>query len=212
MKGRNINWQPNELAWIETNRHMERPVAHKIFCKKFQRSDIKISAYTALCKRKGWLTGRTGRFVVGRPPANKGKKMPFSANSARTQFKKGHLGGKAKEKKKPIGTERITKDGYLEIKIHNNLPLQSRWRAVHLIRWEDTNSPIPDGHCLKCLDGDRSNTDPNNWTCIPRALLPRLAGRWAVPYDAAPAELKPVILTVAKLNHAKHQATKTKDQ
>lgn len=208
---RRINWQPDELAWIEANRHMVRPDAHKLFCKTFNQPDIKLGAYTALCKRKGWCTGRTGHFSKDHIPANKGKKMPFNANSARTQFKKGHLGGSAKENKKPIGYERNTRDGYLERKINNDLPLQSRWRAVHLIRWEEVNGPVPDGCCLKCLDGDKSNTDPSNWDQISRALLPRLAGRWAVPYDNAPEELKPVILAVAKLNQAKREAATKKD-
>jgi hypothetical protein len=29
---------------------------------------------------------------------------------------------------------------------------------------------------LKCLDGNKQNTDPSNWEAVPRALLPRLAG------------------------------------
>ena len=37
-------------------------------------------------------------------------------------------------------------------------------------------SHMPAGMCLKCKGG-RSDTDPSNWELIPRALLPRLAGR-----------------------------------
>jgi len=212
MKGHKINWKPDELSWIEAHRDMERPAAHKLFCETFNRSDIALGAYASLCKRKGWLTGRTGQYGKGHDPANKGKKMPFNANSAKTQFKKGHLGGKAKDKYKPIGTERLSKDGYLERKIHDGLPRQSRWRAVHLVRWEEDNGPIPKGHCLKCMDGNKSNTDPSNWTCISRALLPRLAGRWSTPYDSAPAEIKPTILAVAELAHAAKSATDERRQ
>jgi hypothetical protein len=59
-----------------------------MFCAKFRK--IKLGAYAALCKRKGWTTGCDGRIQKGNVPANKGKKMPFNPNSARTQFKKGH--------------------------------------------------------------------------------------------------------------------------
>lgn len=208
MKGRQINWQPDELVWIEENRHMVRPVAYKLFCEKFRRSDINFDNYKALCTRKSWKTGRTGCFEKGFIPANKGKKMPFNANSARTRFKKGCLSGRAKEKYKPIGTERLSKNGYLERKMHDGMPENSRWRAVHLVRWEEISGTVPDGHCLKCLDGDKRNTDPSNWECISRALLPRLAGRHTVPYDSAPDELKPAILAVAKLNYAKCEAAK----
>ena len=209
MKGKNINWQPEELIWIEENRSMIRREAHKLFCEKFNRTDIKFGAYKALCKRKGWHTGRTGQYSKGSRPANKGKKMAFNANTARTQFKKGHLGGTAKERIKPIGHERLSKEGYIQRKINNSLPFQSRWRAVHLINFEKMHGPIPDDHCLKCLDGDKRNTDPGNWVCTPRAMLPRLAGRWATPYDDAPAELKPLILTVAKLEQAQREGRKT---
>ena len=57
---------------------------------------------------------------------------------------------------------------------------------------------------LALLDGDRTNTDPANWVAIPRAMLPRLAGR----YDEASPELKPIILTTAQLEHAGRQARK----
>ncbi|WP_370189331.1 HNH endonuclease signature motif containing protein [Qipengyuania sp.] len=134
--------------------------------------------------------------------------MPYNAASARTQFKKGHRGGKAAELYQPIGTERVSKDGYRERKIHDGMPFQSRWKEVHRIEWEELHGPVPEGHCLKCRDGDRSNTDPANWLCIPRALLPRLAGRWSLPYDHAPDELKPAVLTSARLEHAAREARK----
>ncbi|TGS75558.1 HNH endonuclease, partial [Mesorhizobium sp. M3A.F.Ca.ET.175.01.1.1] len=60
----------------------------------------------------------------------------------------------------------------------------------------------PAGDALKCLDGDRRNTDPSNWRAIPRALLARLAGRYGRGYDAAPSALKPTILPIAELEHA----------
>ena len=76
-----------------------------------------------------------------------------------------------------------------------------------MIRWEEVNGPIPDGHCLKCVDGNKSNTDPKNWLSIPRALLPRLNSRWkTLRFDDAEPELKPYILAVAELQHAAKQA------
>lgn len=127
--------------------------------------------------------------------------MPFNANSAATRFKPGVRQGKAARLYKPIGTERFSKEGYRERKIHDGMPFQSRWRAIHLIEWEEVNGPLPKGWCLKCLDGDKANTDPANWQAIPRALLPRLAGRWTTPYDQADPDLKPAILATAKLAH-----------
>lgn len=156
----------------------------------------------ALCSRRGWKTGRTGCFPEGHVPANKGKKMPFNANSARTQFKKGQ---RPKNTKKP-GDEYVSaKDGYVYLCIPETNPhtgFEHRFVLKHKYLWEQANGPVPEGHCLKSLDGNRQNTSPSNWTLIPRSLLPRLAGRWNVPYDRAPAKLKPTIMAAARLRHA----------
>lgn len=201
MRGGPIRYTEAELAWVEANCEMPRRDLHRAFVETFGRTDVSQANIHALCKRNGWNTGRTGRFAPGQEAWNAGKPMPYHPNSARTRFRKGNRTGKAAEKYKPIGTERISHDGYLERKIHDGMPLQSRWRSVQLIRWEEIHGTLPDDMCLKCLDGDRLNTDPSNWEAIPRALLPRLNGRFGRGYDAAPAELKPTIMATAKLEH-----------
>lgn len=205
MKGAVIAYSDKELGWIERHKAMPRREAHFLFCKTFGRGDVSLDNYKGLCTRNGWLTGRTGCYAKGDAPANKGKKMPYNANSARTRFQKGHLGGKAKDIQKPIGFERVTKDGYLERKINNDMPFKARWRAVHLINWEAVHGAVPKGYALKCLDGNRQNCTAENWVAVPRAMLPRLAGRWCTSYDDAPAELKPLILATARLKYKASQ-------
>lgn len=201
MKGHAIIYSTAELQWIEANSKRVRHVAHAEFVDRFNRPDVSMANFNSLCKRNRWLTGRTGQYPKGHAPENKGKKMPFNPNSARTQFKKGNRSGKANENYKPIDTERLSQDGYVERKIHDGMPLQSRWRAVHLVNWEARHGPIPEGHCLKCIDGNKQNTNLSNWELIPRALLPRLAGRWHKPYGEYEPELRPTVLTIAKLEH-----------
>jgi len=205
MKGHPIRYSAEEMAWLEAHHALPIGDYHAQYRAAFDR-DVSAAALHGLRIRKGWRTGRTGRFAKGSVPTNKGKSRPFNANSAATQFKPGHRGGKALEKYKPIGTERVSKEGYPERKIHDGMPFQSRWRAVHLIRWEALNGPVPKGMALKNLDGDRTNTDPSNFDLIPRSLLPRLngghhgrGGKTLVAYDEAPPELRPAILTTAKL-------------
>lgn len=210
MKGQRIEYFDDELAWIEANKDWPRKQLHQGFVARFQRHDVSQQNLTALCKRKGWLTGRTGQFVAGQEPPNKGKTMPAHPNSVATRFKKGERRGRANHLHKPIGTERISKDGYLERKIHDGLPMQSRWRAVHLMNWEANHGPIPEGHALKCLDGDKMNTRASNWELVPRALLPRLNGRFGRGYDSASPEVKPTILLVAKLEHQAREMKKGK--
>jgi len=203
MKGHWIVYSARQLAFIKQRKKMSRRKLHAKFIAAFpRRRDVSLDAIKALCTRKGWLTGRDGCFAKGIVPANKGKKMPFNANSARTQFKKGNRTGRANQVYKPIGTERFSKEGYLERKIHDGMPLQSRWRAVHIVNWEKLNGLVPKKHCLKCLDGDKLNTDPSNWELISRALLPRLNSRWGHRrYDDAPEDLKPTVMAIAKLEH-----------
>lgn len=211
MKGRDIPYSAEELAWLEANRMMVISEYAAAFNAKFGRDVAAVNLH-ALRKRKGWKTGRTGCFVKGGEPHNKGKpcapgKGGRHPNAQKTQFKKGHgRTGIAVKLYKPIGTERFDKNGYRERKIHDGFPLQSRWRAVHLIEWESVNGPVPEGHALKCLDGNRLNTSPDNWEAIPRAMLPFLNGHRGFNYDAAADELKPSILTLAKVKHARNSA------
>lgn len=202
-----IRYSDAELAWIEERCHLPRTVLHTAFVAAFERYDVTKADITGLCKRRGWLTGRTGQFAKGRTPANKGKTMPAHPNSAATQFKPGERRGRANHTYAPIGTERLSAHGYRERKVNDDLPLHKRWRAVHLIEWERANGPIPAGHCLKCVDGDRMNAAPENWMLIPRALLPRLNGRWTgLKYDDADPEIKPYLLTLARLRQAAAEA------
>jgi len=87
MKRRLIGWLDEELAWLEANRTRPRAELHSAFCLRFGRKDVSQETLRSLCKRKGWLTGRTGRFPPGSVPAIKGKRMPFNPNSAAVQFK-----------------------------------------------------------------------------------------------------------------------------
>lgn len=171
----------------------------------------KSAAYLASAEsgrlRAGAGVGATHRFTKGHTPANKGLRRPgWSAGQMReTQFKKGGRTGEARRKWKPIGGERIH-EGYHWTKVTDiqGAPWTVNWRATHVLRWEAIHGPVPKGMALKSLDGNRQNTDPANWLLVPRGLLPRLNGgrRRRLGYDEAPAELKPTIMAVAKLEHA----------
>jgi hypothetical protein len=205
VKGRQIRYSDEELAFIEWRQAMSRRALHAAFVAEFGRADVTLDHIKALCSRRKWNTGRTGCFEKGLVPHNKGKPHPTRGRAAETQFKKGTMNGRARERYQPIGTERVSKDGYIERKVHDGMPLQSRWRMVQHIRWEEVNGPLPAGMVLKSRDGNRQNTDPSNWIAVPRAILPRLAGgphHQKIAYDDAPADLKPAILAIAELEHA----------
>lgn len=199
-KGRLRVYTKSELTWIKRRRTMPRRELYTAFIAAFPHLTVSLKGFKQLCKAKGFMTGRDGRLVKGNTPANKGKKMPYHPNSAkRTRFKKGGLPHNTKF----IGHERISKDGYVEISVNETNPhtgFERRHVLKHRWLWEQKHGPVPKGMALKCK-GDRLNTDPSNWEIMPRALLPRLNGRYGRGYDAAPNELKPTIMAVAKLEH-----------
>lgn len=107
----------------------------------------------------------TGRFVKGHATWNKGMKG-LDIGGKETRFKPGARQGKAKENYKTVGYERISKDGYVQRKIHDGMPLHSRWRGVHLLTWEAAHGPIPRGHVVAFKDGDKSNVALENLALI----------------------------------------------
>lgn len=205
--GQWIEYLPEELAWIEARKDWPRRELHAAFCSRFGRKDVSLSNLKSLCKRRRWMTGRTGCFPPGAIPPNKGKKGQHSAGCEKSWFKK----GQRPINKHDVGYESIDINGYVMICIDQPNPWTgAATRMVHKHRWlwEKANGPVPEGHRLKCLDADKLNTDPANWEAIPFALAPRLNGPFGRGYDAAPAELKPVIMAVTKLEYAARQASK----
>jgi hypothetical protein len=204
--GRHLKYSAAEIAWLRANARLVLADYHRKFIELFGRSDVSAAKLLSLRKRKGWKTGRNGRFNAGQEPANKGKTMPFNANSARTRFTK----GQRPHTWRGAGHESTDQAGYVWLIVDERNPYTgalTRRVQKHKWLWERQNGPIPKGHVLKCLDGNRANSEPSNWEAVPIGLLPRLNGKSGRRYDDAPAELKPIIMAVAKLEHSvrKHQ-------
>lgn len=138
---------------------------------------LKSAAYLAspsACRlRRGDNVGVQFRFHKGQVPANKGLRRPGWApgRMKETQFTPGVRRGVAVRLYKPIGSERMSKDGYLQRKVNDDLPLQSRWRAVHLIVWEAAHGPLPKGHAIVFRNGDKADIRLDNFECITRRAL-----------------------------------------
>lgn len=105
----------------------------------------------------------TTRFTKGHTPANKGKKMPPEtyAKVAGTMFKKGHINVRTK----PVGSERVNVDGYMEVKVAE----PNKWRLKHRVVWEKANGPIPQGYNVQFKDGNPKNITLENLYLISRA-------------------------------------------
>ena len=90
MKGHPIVYSREEMAWLEKNRLMAIADYHRAFVKRFGREDVEAANLHSLRKRKRWLTGRTGQFIKGQSPANKGKKCP-PGKGGRLRLDVGHV-------------------------------------------------------------------------------------------------------------------------
>jgi hypothetical protein len=69
------------------------------------------------------------------------------------------MSGAAQHNYVPIGTLRVSKDGYLERKVTDDQSLYParRWHFVHRIVWEAANGPIPAGHMVVFRRGQFTN-------------------------------------------------------
>lgn len=162
MKGQQIKYSQEELKFIKARRTLVRKELHEAFCGKFKRTDISLINLNALCKRKGWLTGRTGCFKKGNIP----HPDAHPKGSNKTSFKSGRL----PHNWKPVGSERISKDGYVEVKTKE----PRTWRLKHRVVWEGERGGVKKGYIIILLDGDKTNCDVNNLYEISRAVNSQL--------------------------------------
>ena len=120
-------------------------------------------------------TGRTGRFEKGHATWNKGTKGLTKANV--TSFKK----GQKPHNYKPLGSERITKDGYCEVKVSDT---GRRWRPKHVLIYEKHHGKVPKGSAVIFLDGDKRNFDIDNLYLVTRSQLAMLNKNSLIQKDA----------------------------
>jgi len=101
--------------------------------------------------------GKPHRFPPGHVSPNKFPRGPGYApgRMAETQFKK----GQRDRKWTPIGTIRISSNGYALRKVRD-VPRAGRfnWEFVHRLVWAEANGPIPPGHVVSFRPG-RFTTD-----------------------------------------------------
>lgn len=120
--------------------------------------------------RKVWQKGHT--------PWNKGKKGVSYEGMKPTQFKNGHK----PHNWVPIGSERITKDGYVQVKIQEG-KFQKNWKGKHILIWEEHNGPVPPGHAVIFGDGNPRNFDIGNLLLVSRKQLVRMNQRNLIQND-----------------------------
>lgn len=129
----------------------------------------KSKAYLSKMSRAKIL-GVTTRFKPGHTPFNKGiKGWKAGGRSADTQFKK----GAHPHSWKPIGSERMSKEGYLQRKLTDTGYPPRDWVPVHHIIWRAAGFDIPKGYRLVFKNGDKTRIEIDNLELVSIADLLR---------------------------------------
>lgn len=110
-------------------------------------------------------SGLSGKFRKGQTPHNKGKKMPKEVYEKvkHTMFANGNV----PPNHRPVGSERISKDGYIEVKVAE----PNKWRLKQRVVYEEAKGKIPEGCTIIFLDGNKQNCNIDNLRCITRSEL-----------------------------------------
>lgn len=153
-------------------------------------------------QRRGLRSGVHVGFERGHVPANKGRRWgeympPESQQRCRSaQFRPGNYPANAASR--PVGYERTSKDGYVEVKVSEEPRRGSCFRPKSSVVWEEANGrSVPPGHRVIFCDGDTRNFDPSNLLCVSGAELalmnhggPRWADRQSAESALALARLR----------------------
>lgn len=134
--------------------------------------------YLASPAARRWdgIRGGATRFKKGQVSWNKGLKGVVGVQDAcrATQFKKGRPAHEARNYV-PVGSERVSRDGYLERKMTDDPALAPvrRWTAVHRLVWEAEHGPIPQGGVVVFKKGVKTTVaeeiTADKLECITRA-------------------------------------------
>lgn len=136
------------------------------------------------------------RFTKGHVPFNKGKKMPpeVYAKVQRTMFKKGNRCINHRE----VGSERINKGGYIEIKVAE----PNRWRLKHRVVWEEAHGKIPGSHNVQFKNNNHQDCSLENLYLISKRE--QLTTQNSI-YAKYPQELREIIHLKGVVNRAIHK-------
>ena len=115
-------------------------------------------------------SGLTGRFEKGHVTHNKGKKQTeYMSKEAigktkATRFKKGNI----PQNHRDIGEERISKDGYIYIKVRDGC-LNDNWELKHRYIYKQHYGEIPNGYNIMFADKNKRNFDIDNLILVSKS-------------------------------------------
>lgn len=158
--------------------------------------------------RKGQRLSTPTQFKPGHRTWNKGTRFIAGGRAEQTRFKPGRPPHEA-HNYRPIGSLRLSKDGYLERKVTDDQSIAParRWVGVHRLVWIDALGPIPPGHSVTFLPG-RFTTDPEQITPDALELVTRQELMRRNTIARYPAELRWTMRLLGKLNKTIEERSK----
>lgn len=131
----------------------------------------------------------------GNVPKNKGTKGISKPN--KTSFRKGNIPDNIRE----VGSERITKDGYIEIKVAE----PNKWNLKHRYIYEKHFGKIPKGKIIVFLDRNTQNLSIDNLECITKYenLIMNNRGYYSTDSEITKTGLNAVRLEISVRNKRK---------
>nr|WP_314758102.1 HNH endonuclease signature motif containing protein [uncultured Lachnoanaerobaculum sp.] len=138
-------------------------------------------------------SGVNTTFKKRHVPANKGKKMRAEqyAKCKGTMFKKGH----SPQNYRPVGSERVNVDGYIEVKVED----PNKWNLKHRVIWEEHNGEIPKGKLVIFRDNNPLNCNIDNLLLISKGENMKMNNIGACAYKGLEKE---VLLNTIRLKNA----------
>ena len=164
--------------------YTDRQLVH-LFKAKFGVT-LTLSQIKGTRSRHKMLTGRDGCFKPGNVP----HPLAGAKSANKTSFKP----GQRPVNWRPVGSERVSKDGIIEVKIAE----PRKWQSKHSVVWEQHHGrKVPPGHIVMFADGDRKNFDIDNLVLVSRRenVIYNKRG-----YSHAEPEVKAALIGVVRLD------------
>lgn len=149
-------------------------------------------------------SGLTGQFKKGQVSHNKGKKQieymskEGIERTKATRFKKGNI----PQNYRPVGSERITKNGYIEVKVAD----PNKWETKNKVIYKKYFGDIPKGHKVIYADGNKLNNEPDNLILVSCSEL-LIANRKHLIYDNKELTESGILISkvIDKVNKVKNE-------
>jgi len=157
-----MKWTPEQIAYLREHYSEKRnaDLAQDLGCSTHAVANKGFSL--KLKKSREFIKATSCQFKKGMTPHNKGKKLSDStkAKLAKTMFKSGNRPHNAL----PVCAETQDKDGYVMVKIAE----PNVWQYKHHVAYGE---PVPTGHKVIFLDGNKYNFGKDNLQLVSNAEL-----------------------------------------